>query len=198
MVDDKLFLRFRIDDRINCGTIRRLIEHIVLHTDPTAFRRIVNAPYKDMMAHGLRPNLRPAGRRLVLQSKSLARPNAPIAFEPDVTSDAISALIGGHPIILKSIIKEIDPLWNFRIVAPLMGYTGIVNIVKNIALDHTVVAPVPALHSIAKPYFKLPAPDAPPDKTKFTVSYHHMLRLRLSIAVDTAVAERQILRDHGP
>ena len=184
-------------DRVDGRTIGRIAEGIPAERKMLIAGRVGNTPQKHMVAHRLRPDLRPARHRLAKPGEALAGVLADVGCELRICRQKIALLIGRHTAAAEGVASDQEMVCGLAVRAALMRDGGIVDVVEHAVLDLNVFRHVPALKGVAKADLLVFIPDGAADFGKPAVFDAQIpAALFACDPVQAVVAEFQIGNDH--
>ena len=184
-------------DRVDGRAIGRVAEGIPAERKMLIAGRVGNTPQKHMVAHRLRPDLRPARHRLAKPGEALAGVLADVVCELRICRQKIALLIGRHTAAAEGVVPDQEVVRGLAVRAALMRDGGIVDIVEHAVLDLDVFRHVPALKGVAEADLLVFIPDGAADFGKPAVFDAQIpAALFACDPVQAVVAEFQIGNDH--
>ena len=184
-------------DRVDGRTIGRVAECVPADGEMLIARHVGDSPQENVVAHRLRPDLRPARHRLAKPGEALAGVLADVVCEFRICRQKIALLIGRHTAAAERIASDQEMVRGIAVRAALMRDGGIVDVVEHAVLDLDVFRYVPALKGVAKADLLVFIPDGAADFGKPAVFDAQIpAALFACDPVQAVVAEFQIRDDH--
>ena len=184
-------------DRVDGRTIGRVAECVPADGEMLIARHVGDSPQENVVAHRLRPDLRPARHRLAKPGEALTGVLADVVCELRICRQKIALLIGSHAAAAERIVPNQEMVRGLAVRAALMRHGGIVDIVEHAVRDLDVFRHVPALKGVAKADLLVFIPDGAADFGKPAVFDAQIpAALFACDPVQAVVAEFQIGNDH--
>ena len=184
-------------DRVDGRAIGRIAECVPADGEMLIARHVGDSPQENVVAHRLRPDLRPARHRLAKPGEALAGVLADVVCELRICRQKIALLIGRHTAAAERIVPNQEVVRGLAVRAALMRHGRIVDVVEHAVLDLNVFRHVPALKGVAKADLLVFIPDGAADFGKPAVFDAQIPAALLARnAVQAVVAEFQIGNDH--
>ena len=184
-------------DRVDGRAIGRIAEGIPAERKMLIARHVGDSPQENVVAHRLRPDLRPARHRLAKPGEALAGVLADVGCELRICRQKIALLIGRHTAAAEGVASDQEMVCGLAVRAALMRDGGIVDVVEHAVLDLNVFRHIPALKGVAEADLLVFIPDRTADLGKAAVlDVQIPAALLARNAVQAVVAEFQIRDDH--
>ena len=184
-------------DRVDGRTIWRVAECVPADGEMLIARHVGDSPQENVVAHRLRPDLRPARHRLAKPGEALAGVLADVVCELRIRRQKIALLIGRHTAAAEGVASNQEMVRGLAVRAALMRHGGIVDIVEHAVRDLDVFRHIPALKGVAEADLLVFIPDGAADFGKPAVFDAQIpAALFACDPVQAVVAEFQIGNDH--
>ncbi len=127
--------------------------------------------------------------------KAAACVYAEVVFKHGVDKHSVPALVSSHAVVYEEVVPHDKIFRGLTVIASLLGYARVVDIVEITVLDKYVFAVLPELYCVAEAYSELTVPDCASDEDERAASDCHIAASARQ-SVNTAAVEAEILA-HG-